>query len=58
MNDKMITNIILGVDASRIQENKPSFFVSWIENGHSNYKFFELRFVAERFKNKLLKKEI
>jgi hypothetical protein len=49
----MKTNIHIGVDHNRIQQNKPSFFVYWEdENGH-NYEFFALRFAAERLKNRL-----
>ena len=46
----MNTNINTGVDPSRIQQNKPSFFVNWTDkNGRNKYKFFEIRMMADTF---------
>ncbi len=45
----MITNITTGVDPSRIQNKLPSFFVSWIEDGKQNYKFFAICSSMYRF---------
>ena len=53
----MITNINDGVDPARIQQHEPPFFVNWQENGKNNYKFISLCFVAEDFKNRLLKRQ-
>jgi hypothetical protein len=55
--NKLITNITIGVDPYRIQQNEPCYFVSWKRDGEQNYKFFQLLFVAENFKNKLLKEQ-
>ena len=49
-----IENINIGCDPSRVQMNKPSFYVNWIENSEQKYRFFQLRFAAENFKNRLL----
>jgi hypothetical protein len=50
----MNKNINTGICHRRIQENKPSFFVNWIDKaGDNQYKFFALRFEAENYKNKL-----
>lgn len=46
----MNTNINIGVDPHRIQQNKPSFFVNWTDkNGRNKYKFFEIRMMADTF---------
>jgi len=49
----MKTNIITGVDPSRVQQNKPAFFVSWTENEQRQYFFHSLRFVIEDKANEL-----
>ena len=36
----MVANINKGICQSRLQNNQPSFFVNWQENGEQNYKFF------------------
>lgn len=49
----MKTTITKGVDPARIQQNKPSFYVSWVENGEMNYIFFSLCYQMYDFYNKL-----
>jgi hypothetical protein len=53
----MIENINLSICQSRIQQGQPSFCINWLENGQQNYEFFQLRFIAEDFKNKLIAKQ-
>ena len=48
-----IENVNIEICYSRLQNNKPSFFVNWQENGKNKYKFFQLRFACEDFKNRL-----
>lgn len=49
-----ITNVNTGVCHRRLQTGEPPYFVNWHENGENNYKFFQLRFASEDFKNKLV----
>lgn len=37
-----VTNITKGTDPSRIQQNKPPFFVSWLQDGEQRYQWFPL----------------
>jgi hypothetical protein len=53
-----ITNVNQGLDHSRIQENKPSFFVNWMEDGKQNYKYFSIRSSAEKLYQRLIEQEI
>jgi len=48
-----ITNITIGVDPSRVQNERPSFFVSWKIDGKMSYEFFAQRWMAETFVNNL-----
>ena len=50
-----IENINTGVCHSRVQLDKPPFFVNWTEDGVNKYKFFSLVFACEDFKNSLLR---
>jgi len=49
----MITNITVGVDPSRIQQNRPAFFVSWKIDGQQEYYFSALRSSVELVKKHL-----
>jgi hypothetical protein len=49
----MITNINTGVCHRRAQENKPSFFVNWQENGKQQYFFSQFMFAIERQEQRL-----
>ena len=42
-----ITNINYGVCQARLQQNLPSFFANWQEDGHNKYKFFKQRWQLE-----------
>ncbi len=50
----MIENINIGICQSRLQNNLPSFFVNYKEDGVNEYFFSRSRFEIEQFKNKLL----
>jgi hypothetical protein len=54
----MITNINTGVDPARIQQGEPSFFVNWTENGKNNYFFFNQRWAADRFEQRLKTRQV
>lgn len=51
-----IENINTGICHRRTQTGEPSFFVNWTQEGENQYKFFQLRFACEDFKNQLIKK--
>jgi len=52
------TNINTGVDHSRVQQNKPCFFVNWTDkNGENQYKFFEFVFIMESFRIRLINEQ-
>ena len=36
----MVTNLNKGICQSRLQNNEPSFFVNWMQDGKQQYKFF------------------
>jgi hypothetical protein len=48
-----ISNINIDNCHARIQQNQPSIFVNWQENGQKHYEFFKLRYEAEIFKDRL-----
>lgn len=52
-----IENINTGICHRRVQENKPSFFVNWQQDGEQRYEFFSLRFACEDLKNRLIKEQ-
>lgn len=49
----MLTNINIGCDPARVQQNRDSFFVNFNDNGQNEYEFFSLRSGAENFKKAL-----
>ena len=49
----MITNVNKGICQSRLQQNKPSYFVNWQENGEQNYQFFTTVFSMYKLYDKL-----
>lgn len=49
----MILNINIGCDPARVQQNKDSFFVNFVDNGKNEYEFFCTRAGAESFKKAL-----
>lgn len=51
----MITNINIGICQNRLKQNKPCYFVNYLNDGKQNYVFFSMRFSCEDFKNRLLK---
>lgn len=50
-----IENVNIGICHRRVQENKPCYFVNWLQDGENMYKYFSLRFTCEDFKNRLNK---
>lgn len=55
---KNVKNVNSGVDRARIQENKPSFFVSWTDESGNHYEFFSIVSARDNLKNRLLNYEI
>lgn len=53
----MITNINTGVCHRRVQENKPSFFVNWQENGEQKYYFSQFMFQIDRQEQRLKQRQ-
>ncbi len=53
MEELEIANINTGVDQRRIQEDKPAFFLNWLENGKQKYFFSSLRSDLETVKKYL-----
>jgi len=49
-----IENVNIGVCHRRVQIGEACFFVNWMQDGENQYKFFELRFACEDFKNRLI----
>lgn len=52
-----IENVNTGICHRRVQEGKPSFFVNWNEDGENKYEFFQIRFVCEDLKNRLVERQ-
>jgi hypothetical protein len=49
----MISRVNIGICHRRVQVGEPPFFVNWVEDGESKYKFFAVRFLCESFKDRL-----
>lgn len=49
----MKTNINKGICQSRLQQNKPSFFVNWQEEGEQKYEFFTTVYSMYKLYDKL-----
>lgn len=51
----MITNIQTGHCSYRQQRKQKPFFVSWQDNRQTYYAYFAFSFLADAYKNKLIK---
>lgn len=49
----MKTNINTGICQNRLQQNKPCFFVNWLENGEQKYEFFSTVYSTNKLFEKL-----
>lgn len=53
----MISNVNKGICQSRLQNNKPAYFVNWKHNGKQQYQFFSTVFAVYQLFDRLKTKQ-
>jgi len=48
-------SVNIGICHRRVQENRPAFFVNYQDENGNQYEYFQFRFMAEDFKNTIIK---